>query len=1321
MQGNDESLPAPPLSGRVYDPGGTSPPSTVPTATPSGTDNRCFPAKDNAPRPRAKLYFADNHSDNNVRSQSPVLAVIDSGATATIVPEGANLPLSSVTDVHLEFSGPGDPPEQPSVTATKRGFLSDDFPEVLTGNVQQGLVSIEELQSHGKLVLFPHDRPGECYVIDHEHGNRVVAHAVSDFTIDLALSRNKEVYETVTFTPDGDIIVHAPLTKFSPAPGRPQRSTRRNVLSTLKLYVGHLRSLVGKANSGIPSDRRKIAARVHYWHEALGHPSDQILAQIAKYHTIEGLNVTEEQVRANPTDCSACDIGNTRRTSVPDESTREPTSHVGERVWLDSYGNIKVKSVGGNNYVYHFIDEHSRFVFPVVTKGAKDATAANAVVKTAKAEFALHKHPFEKLHADADPVFTAAEHQDFLHDDELIASALAPPGVHERNGIPERLHQHQRRKVTVMFLSRFGRYVPRPLYMYAVVLTDVLRNIAPDSRRTDGKSPWELFYGSKPDLQKMKLLPFGQPVAPMVVQSSAGAKGATTRDTTPWKFSPTRRLAMYLGPNFVHPRCINCYDPLTRTVFVSGDFTVLDYVPPEWEIPSASLSLNTKQGDDIHFEGSEGDIWAMVLAPANITMLVPFAQVAASIQTENSSVRALGDEPSHAAMASSATPEPCATNAPSPTSTASQPINIPAVHSDKIGGASAQPAAAEDDYMSASDTDETDDSHRESLPTDSYHHRSKGANLHSEPYLSSTDAPSAPAPRRSERAGKGTHSSVFDPSHPRIVRRHRRALLLALRKIGKKKVGAGYKDNPTVKQALQSDDAQEWIRAIKKELETLEATQTYEIVANVPPGFKALPCHLVLKQKRLADGTPDKKKARAVVGGNHQTADMFDETSSPTARMISFKTLLQLAAANDLEMASFDIGSAFLRAEIDKEIYVTIPNIDDPLKPIIARLLKSLYGLKQAGKLWYENIKKALIAFDMVPTQHDPCVFVYFKGDDVMYLSLHVDDMLVVSNSSETIEALFTHLVTEYKEVTRTDVESHLGINIKRDRTAGTITIDQPGLIDKVLEVLGLASDSTKAVDTPAVAILRDPDSAAIPLDSQAHGEYAAVVGMFLYLVISRPEISFAVSMLSSKSHAPTSEDWSAAKRVGRYLIGTRHLGTVFSKGTGHIWAHGYADASYASHPDARSHSGNVFNLYPFSGPIYVMSKKQSLVALSSTEAELEALKSMTTLVPWVRGFLLELGLDVKNSVPIFEDNEATIHLAHQDGNWGRTRHFAVRYQYIRSQIEDNSIEVFHCPTNFMVSDIFTKPLEREPFCRLRDILLGYKNSQFVEQFLPHI
>jgi hypothetical protein len=155
-------------------------------------------------------------------------------------------------------------------------------------------------------------------------------------------------------------------------------------------------------------------------------------------------------------------------------------------------------------------------------------------------------------------------------------------------------------------------------------------------------------------------------------------------------------------------------------------------------------------------------------------------------------------------------------------------------------------------------------------------------------------------------------------------------------------------------------------------------------------------------------------------------------------------------------------------------LYATIPNIDDPLRPILARLLKSLYGLKQTSKLWYENVKKTLIDFGMLPTLHDPCVFTYLKDDQVMYLSLHVDDMLVVAINSKSFDDLYDHLLTKYGEVSRAEVESHLGINIKRDRAAGTITINQPGLIlTKILQPLSLAENTNPADDTPA--LLHEP------------------------------------------------------------------------------------------------------------------------------------------------------------------------------------------------------------------------------------------------------
>ena len=483
---------------------------------------------------------------------------------------------------------------------------------MLQGDVQEALVSTAQLQQAGNLVYFPANQTGVCWVIAHSSG-KIVAHADHDYIIDLA-AIGDPFTGTATFTTAGDLVIHAPSSTFA----RVRPSARKDALVTLRLAIAKLRRLTS-TNSCIPS-KLPLKEKVQYWHEALGHPSQALLSQIARYTTLEGLNITEENVRAFPPECAACEVGNTRRAIVSETATRPLATHVGEHVWLDTYGNYKVKSAGGNNHVFHFVDEFSRFSFPAVAKGTKDASAANAATRAAAAFFRLHGHPFQHLHADADPVFTAAEHQDFLLQEEQVHSHLAPPGVHERNGIPERLHQHIKRRVTVMYVARTGRYVPRSLYMYAVVLADTLRNITPHSHLPHDVSPWEIFFKEKPDLRRIKILPFGQPVAIHAPAPARTSSARTPKPPQPWKFTPPRRLAMYLGPSFLHPGCINVYCPDTRTVVVSGDFTVLDFIPPEWENPQVYAAAH-----DLNLEGPDDELWAKALAPTpgEPTILLP--------------------------------------------------------------------------------------------------------------------------------------------------------------------------------------------------------------------------------------------------------------------------------------------------------------------------------------------------------------------------------------------------------------------------------------------------------------------------------------------------------------------------------------------------------------------------------------------------------------------------------------------------------------------------------------------------------------------------
>jgi histone deacetylase 1/2 len=368
--------------------------------------------------------------------------------------------------------------------------------------------------------------------------------------------------------------------------------------------------------------------------------------------------------------------------------------------------------------------------------------------------------------------------------------------------------------------------------------------------------------------------------------------------------------------------------------------------------------------------------------------------------------------------------------------------------------------------------------------------------------------------------------------------------------------------------------------------------------------------------------------------------------------MTSIKILLQIAANRSYHYRSVDITGAFLHSDIDREIYISVPDPDDISKRLVARLRKSIYGLKQSGKLWFDNLTSTLKRFGATACAHDECVFVYKADTDVMYAAIHVDDILIVSSRGETIKQLVAFLEEAYGEVTNSDASTHLGLKIDRDEN-GNITITQPGLIKKLLEELELTYDSrteeTPMTETYFRSIRRDSSSS----DKADHtGRFQRLVGILIYLCHSRTDLLFASSVLSGRSNAPSSDDVKAVKRVGRYLLGTLQHGITF-RADGPIEIHGYADASFANHSDGRSHSGNIISLVRGSAPVAAASKKQNIVALSSCEAELEALKTEATLTSWVLGLMAELGYEQTSPVVIHEDNNAAIALATKsNGNW---------------------------------------------------------------------
>jgi hypothetical protein len=221
--------------------------------------------------------------------------------------------------------------------------------------------------------------------------------------------------------------------------------------------------------------------------------------------------------------------------------------------------------------------------------------------------------------------------------------------------------------------------------------------------------------------------------------------------------------------------------------------------------------------------------------------------------------------------------------------------------------------------------------------------------------------------------------------------------------------------------------------------------------------------------------------------------------------------------------------------------------------------------------------------------------------------------------------------------------------------------------------------------------------------------EHRQVVGSLMYLVVAtRPDLALAVSRLSKVLANPTVPHMQLAKRVLRYLRGTSSLGLVYTRSDTHCnELVGYVDADWAGCTDTRrSTTGWFFRLN--GGPVSWLSKLQSLVALSTTEAEYVALCSAGCEAVYMRGLLKEIGFEQPDTgTSVHEDNFGCVQLTKDSVHHTRTKHIDIRHHKIRELVADKVVRVVQCPTVDMVADALTKPLARQRFLNLRPLLMG--------------
>jgi len=453
-------------------------------------------------------------------------------------------------------------------------------------------------------------------------------------------------------------------------------------------------------------------------------------------------------------------------------------------------------------------------------------------------------------------------------------------------------------------------------------------------------------------------------------------------------------------------------------------------------------------------------------------------------------------------------------------------------------------------------------------------------------------------------------------------------------------------------------------------------------------------------KRNPSTGAIEKYKARLVALGNQQHESSYDQIKSLTARGSSVKLLIAIQAATNAHSMVLDVKGAYLKSEINEmkneKLYVRLPNGS------IKKLQRYLYGLKQAGKEWQDNITKTLLEAGYKSTI-DPLVFTKRKGKDYIAMSIHVDDFYVISTKQSMLDEFYQLLRDKYNEVSKKtgDTVEYLGMSItKLDN--GDISVSQPAYIEKMLEIAGMSD--ANGVPTPYAATQTPKEDDDQLIDKNV---YLSYVGLINYLACySRPDLLYALSRVAQRCSNPNKSDMRRVIHIFRFIVSTKNQCLIF-KSNIPVIAYGWVDAGFNSYDDGKSHYGYNIAIGLSSGSFLSKSGKMKNVTLSSCESEHVSLCHCGTEVVYIRRFLNDLGFPQPNPTIIYEDNQSTIKQIYGQMNHNVTKHISPKFHFVKQQVELKKISVEYIESSENTADIFTKPLNHQIFKYLSDWLMG--------------
>jgi hypothetical protein len=504
-------------------------------------------------------------------------------------------------------------------------------------------------------------------------------------------------------------------------------------------------------------------------------------------------------------------------------------------------------------------------------------------------------------------------------------------------------------------------------------------------------------------------------------------------------------------------------------------------------------------------------------------------------------------------------------------------------------------------------------------------------------------------------------------------------------------------DSPELEQALNGPEKLNWIEAMIEALEKHQQFKTTGEREKKKPGMKILGWKWVLKRKRDADGNITKYKARIAIKGFTQRVGIdFIETFAPVVSSSALRLCLAIAVQMKWPLFQADYVSAFSHGELEEELYIpeftTTGNgyVKDAI--YVQKMLKALEGTKQGAHRWYVKLCKIMNEAGFSKSASEPCVF--FKND--MIVAVHVDDMIIATSSEKAKDDFIKTIAKEVSVKDLGTLHHCLGWKLDYNAQRTELKISQQAYIEEVLKKFNM--EDCNPVDIPMTDILQAPRNA----NAGAFPLIRSLVGALQWIAHStRPDIVYAVNQVARHQDKPDKAVWNAAKRILRYLKGTKTLALHYKAKSSRLDINCYVDADFAMDPLTRK-SQSGFIVFVNGCAVTWKNKKQASVAKSTSEAEYFALSLATSEVLFLRKIISELHYKQAPSI-LHEDNAGAIGLANGNATVGRAKHIDIHYHFLREHVQSGRIAIAHVPTKEQTADLLTKPMkDRTHFNTLR-------------------